>query len=63
MCYVNNRPMKREKIYFHNHFIFTRCNQEWHKRADIDKSRREFNWKVVEPYDGECCFFLFKLRS
>lgn len=30
-----------------------RCNQEWHKRADIDKSRREFNWKVVEPYDGD----------
>ena len=30
-----------------------RCNQEFHKRAEIDKSRREFNWKVVEPYDGK----------
>ena len=29
-----------------------RCNQEFHNRAEIDKSRREFNWKVVEPYDG-----------
>ena len=29
-----------------------RCNLEFHKRWEIDQSRRQFNWKVVEPYDG-----------
>ena len=31
-----------------------RCNLEFHKRWEIDQSRRQFNWKVVEPYDGKC---------
>ena len=43
--------------------MFDRCNQEWHKRADIDKSRREFNWKVVEPYDGQFRSQLSKLKE
>ena len=30
-----------------------RCNREFHKREEEDKSRKQFNWKVVEPYDGE----------
>ena len=29
-----------------------RCNKEFHSRQEIDISREEFNWKVVEPYDG-----------
>ena len=29
-----------------------RCNIEFHKREEVDKSRKDFNWKVVEPYDG-----------
>jgi len=29
-----------------------RCNTEFHKKPEVDKSRSEFNWKVVEPYDG-----------
>jgi len=30
-----------------------RCNQEFHSKAEVDKSRAEFDWKVVEPYDGQ----------
>ena len=30
-----------------------RCNIEFHKREEVDKSRKDFNWKVVEPYDGK----------
>ena len=30
-----------------------RCNQGLHTKSEIDKSRKEFNWKVVEPFDGE----------
>ena len=29
-----------------------RCNQEFHSKDEVDKSRAEFDWKVVEPYDG-----------
>ena len=29
-----------------------RCNKEFHNRQEIDVSRDEFNWKVVEHYDG-----------
>ena len=48
---------------FKTFLMFDRCNQEWHKRADIDKSRREFNWKVVEPYDGQFRSQLSKLKE
>ena len=30
-----------------------RCNNGLHTIGEIERSREEFNWKVVEPYDGK----------
>jgi len=29
------------------------CNQEFHSKGEVEKSRKEFGWKVVEPYDSK----------
>ena len=28
------------------------CTDEFHCRGEVDRSREKFDWKVVEPYDG-----------
>ena len=28
------------------------CTDEFHCRGEVDRSRETFDWKVVEPYDG-----------
>ena len=29
------------------------CTEEFHCRGEVERSRKKFDWKVVEPYDGE----------
>ena len=31
-----------------------RCSEGEYTRAEVQASRGQFNWKVVEPYDGKC---------
>ena len=28
------------------------CSDEFHSRGEVERSREKFDWKVVEPYDG-----------
>ena len=28
------------------------CTDEFHCRGEVERSRENFDWKVVEPYDG-----------
>ena len=28
------------------------CTDEFHCRGEVERSRETFDWKVVEPYDG-----------
>ena len=32
------------------------CTDEFHCRGEVDMSREKFDWKVVEPYDGNTSF-------
>ena len=33
------------------------CTDEFHCRGEVERSRDKFDWKVVEPFDGNmsCC--------
>merc|ERR1719153_1150417 len=44
----NNKDLPQEKT-VHN----WGCNHEFHSRGEVEKSQAEFDWKVVEPYDGK----------
>ena len=32
------------------------CTDEFHCRGEVERSRENFDWKVVEPYDGKTDF-------
>ena len=34
------------------------CTDEFHCRGEVDRSREKFDWKVVEPFDGNSSFYL-----
>ena len=38
-----------------------RCNEGLHTKSEIEKSRKEFNWKVVEPFDGRSFLQMMKI--
>ena len=40
-----------EKIKQPNHDY--KCNEGLHDKTEVDQSRLDFNWKVVEPFEGK----------
>ena len=41
------RPKEQEKKEHH-----WPCSDEFHSRVEVERSRQMFDWKVVEPFDG-----------
>ena len=39
------------------------CTDEFHCRGEVERSRETFDWKVVEPYDGNTKFVVLTVRS